>query len=305
MQNLTSLLIILIPLLAGFCIPVPARAINWLNYGLAWLVYLILFLIGLSLAKIPSLGEQLANISLTVGVLFLCLIAANLLVFIWFDRRYPWHLNRQQPTGQCGDISIVGSLKQVGSLLVGLIAGNYLSFSWLGDPQAAVNKALLILLLLVGMQLRSSGITLQQVFLNRRGVISAGLFTFASLLGGLIFALITPDVSISKGLALSSGYGWYSLSSIIMSKAYGAIWGSIALFNDLAREFFALIFIPILMRRYPTTAVSIGGATSLDFTLPAIQTSGGITAVPLAISFGFIVNITAPILMVVFSSLGF
>jgi uncharacterized membrane protein YbjE (DUF340 family) len=305
MQNLTSLLIILIPLLAGFCIPVPARAINWLNYGLAWLVYLILFLIGLSLAKIPSLGAQLANISLTVGVLFLCLIAANLLVFIWFDRRYPWHLNRQQPTGQCGDISIVGSLKQVGSLLVGLIAGNYLSFSWLGDPQAAVNKALLILLLLVGMQLRSSGITLQQVFLNRRGVISAGLFTFASLLGGLIFALITPDVSISKGLALSSGYGWYSLSSIIMSKAYGAIWGSIALFNDLAREFFALIFIPILMRRYPTTAVSIGGATSLDFTLPAIQTSGGITAVPLAISFGFIVNITAPILMVVFSSLGF
>ncbi|MCO6521801.1 MAG: lysine exporter LysO family protein [Snodgrassella sp.] len=305
MQNLTSLLIILIPLLAGFCIPVPARVINWLNYGLAWLVYLILFLIGLSLAKIPSLGAQLANISLTVGVLFLCLIAANLLVFIWFDRRYPWHLNRQQPTGQSGDISIVGSLKQVGSLLVGLIAGNYLSFNWLGDPQAAVNKALLILLLLVGMQLRSSGITLQQVFLNRRGVISAGLFTFASLLGGLIFALIMPDVSISKGLALSSGYGWYSLSSIIMSKAYGAVWGSIALFNDLAREFFALIFIPILMRRYPTTAVSIGGATSLDFTLPAIQASGGITAVPLAISFGFIVNITAPILMVVFSSLGF
>ena len=258
MQNLISLLIILIPLFIGFCIPTPARVVNWLNYGLAWLVYLILFLIGLSLAQEPDLGAQLANISLTVTVLFVCLIAANLLIF-----------------------------------------------DWLGSPLAAVNKALIILLLLVGMQLRSSGITLNQVFLNRRGVICAGLFTLASLLGGLLFALIMPDVSVSKGLALSSGYGWYSLSSIIMSQAYGAVWGSIAMFNDLAREFFALIFIPVLMRRYPTTAVSVGGATSLDFTLPVIQSSGGITAVPVAISFGFIVNITSPVLMVFFSSLQF
>lgn len=305
MQHLISLLIILIPLFIGFCIPTPVRVVNWLNYGLAWLVYLILFLIGLSLAQEPDLGAQLANISLTVAVLFICLIAANLLIFIWFDRRYPWRLNRQQQTGQSGSTSIMGSLKQVGCLLAGLIAGNYLSFDWLGSPLAAVNKALIILLLLVGMQLRSSGITLHQVFLNRRGVICAGLFTLASLLGGLLFALIMPDVSVSKGLALSSGYGWYSLSSIIMSQAYGAVWGSIAMFNDLAREFFAIIFIPVLMRRYPTTAVSVGGATSLDFTLPVIQSSGGITAVPVAISFGFIVNIISPVLMVFFSSLQF
>lgn len=305
MQNLLTLFIILIPLFAGFCIPVPARAVSWLNIGLSWLVYLILFLIGLSLAQVPNLGAELAVISFTVAVLFVCLISTNLLLFIWFDHRYPWHLQRQQTATQSGDISIMGSLKQVACLLLGLTAGHFFSFSWLGNPQAAVNKALIILLLLVGMQLRSCGITLRQVFLNRRGVICAVLFTLASLLGGMMFALLIPNVSISKGLALSSGYGWYSLSSIIMSKSYGAVWGSIAMFNDLAREFFALLFIPLLMRRYPTAAVSIGGATSLDFTLPAIQASGGISAVPLAISFGFIVNLTAPVLMVFFSSLNF
>ena len=124
-------------------------------------------------------------------------------------------------------------------------------------------------------------------------------------MAGVLFAVLKPDVSLSKGLALSSGYGWYSLSGIVMTAAYGPVWGSVALVNDLAREFFALVFIPLLMRQHPSAAVGSGGATSLDFTLPVIQSSGGIEAVPLAISFGFIVNVVSPILMVVFSTAQF
>ena len=78
----------------------------------------------------------------------------------------------------------------------------------------------------------------------------------------------------------------------------------LALFNDLLREFTALLCIPMFMRRYPSAAVGLGGATSLDFTLPIIQQSGGLKVVPLAISFGFIINIVSPVLMVGFSALG-
>ena len=46
---------------------------------------------------------------------------------------------------------------------------------------------------------------------------------------------------------MSSGYGWYSLSGIVMTSAYGAEWGSVALLNDLLREFFALVVIPLLI----------------------------------------------------------
>ena len=77
-----------------------------------------------------------------------------------------------------------------------------------------------------------------------------------------------------------------------------------ALLNDLLREFMALLFIPMLMRAYPSTAVGLGGVTTMDFTLPVIQSSGGNEVVPLAMSFGFLVNIISPVLMVVFSSLG-
>ena len=108
--------------------------------------------------------------------------------------------------------------------------------------------------------------------------------------------------SCLSGMTLALGFGWYSLSAIVMTDAYGAIWGSVALFNDLIREFFALIFIPVFMRKYPSASVGLGGATSLDFTLPIIQQSGGLKVVSLAISFGFIINIVAPVLMVLFSS---
>ena len=107
-----------------------------------------------------------------------------------------------------------------------------------------------------------------------------------------------------QGLALASGYGWYSLSGTIMTDAYGAVWGSVAPLNDLAREVIALIFIPWVMRYSTSVAVSLGGVTSLDFTLPTILQAGGTQIGPIAISFGFIVNIVSPVLMVLFSSFG-
>ena len=64
------------------------------------------------------------------------------------------------------------------------------------------------------------------------------------------------------------------------------------------------MFIHVFMRKYPSAAVGLGGATSLDFTLPIIQQSGGLKVVPLAISFGFIINIVSPVLIVLFSALG-
>lgn len=104
-------------------------------------------------------------------------------------------------------------------------------------PENTMTVLLMILILLVGIGLKGSGITLKEVLLNRRGVEMSIIFTLSVLVGGLIFALMFTDVSWTKGLALASGFGWYSLSAIVMTDAYGAVWGSVALFNDLVREF--------------------------------------------------------------------
>ncbi|WP_373745929.1 lysine exporter LysO family protein [Neisseria dentiae] len=301
MNSLITLISILVPLFLGFFISLPKPYMKAVDKVLVWLVYIILLLIGVSLSQVENLGAQIDTIIGATVLLFACIIGLNLAVLMWFDRRHPWQTAGGSKKAR---VSIAGSIKQVGCVVLGFLAGEALQDSWL-PPESSGTYCLMLLVLLVGIQLRGSGITLRQVLINRRGVQTSLLVIVSSLLGGLLFAALMPEVSWSKGLALASAFGWYSLSGIVMTEAYGPVWGSIALLNDLAREFFALVFIPALMRRHPSAAVGVGGATSLDFTLPVIQSSGGLQVVPLAISFGFIINVIAPFLMVVFSSMRF
>ena len=304
LDNLLSLILILTPLVLGFFVPVPKAWLPIVEQVLGKLVLVILFFIGLSLSQVHNLGSQLGFIIIHVAVLALCCIGSGLIALWWFDKLHPWQreLPHEQPHAAIG---MLGSVIQVGSVIVGFIAGRLLPINDLPITVDSIIKGLLMLLiLLVGIQLSHSGMTLRQVLLNKRGVQVSVLFCISVALGGVVFGLMMPNVSIMQGLALSSGYGWYSLSGIVMTDAYGAIWGSVALLNDLLREFLALMFIPLLMRKYPSTAVGLGGVTSMDFTLPVIQSSGGNEVVPLAMSFGFIVNIVSPVLMVLFSSFG-
>ncbi|EGY53015.1 lysine exporter LysO family protein [Neisseria shayeganii] len=300
MQSLLTLLAILTPLFVGFFIRLPKPWLRAVDRILAVLVYLILLLIGISLSQVGNLGQQLGGIAVSVLLLFACTMGLNLLVLCAFDHFRPWQRSLAAEEKK-QRISIGGSIKQIACVAAGFALGWLLPPAWL-PPESTGTYALMLLVFLVGLQLRGSGITLRQILLNKRGVQVALWFTASCLAGGLLFAALMPEVSWSKGLALASGFGWYSLSGIMMTEAYGPVWGSVALINDLSREFFALVFIPMIMPRFPGAAVGSGGATSLDFTLPVIRSSGGLEVVPMAISFGFIANVLPPVLMVVFSA---
>ena len=303
MQSLITLILVLTPMFIGFAIPVNTKMTALAEKGLSYLVFIILGLIGIELAQVEGLGSQVGEIALYVTILSILTIGTGLFGLMLFDHLKPWHAKKPVAKSKEHRVSIRGSLAQVICVVIGFVIGYFLPATYM-PPENTMTVLLMILILLVGIGLKGSGITLKEVLLNRRGVEMSIIFTLAVLVGGLLFALIFSDVSWTKGLALASGFGWYSLSAIVMTDAYGAIWGSVALFNDLIREFFALIFIPVFMRKYPSASVGLGGATSLDFTLPIIQQSGGLKVVPLAISFGFIINIVSPVLMVVFSALG-
>jgi uncharacterized membrane protein YbjE (DUF340 family) len=93
------------------------------------------------------------------------------------------------------------------------------------------------------------------------------------MVAGVINAFIL-DLPLKTGLAMASGFGWYSLSGILLTESFGPVIGSAA-FNDLARELLAIMLIPGLVRRSRSTALGLCGATSMDFTLPVLQRSGG------------------------------
>lgn len=304
MDGIITLLLILTPMFIGFLLPKNPRLAHFGEKILNALVFLILIVIGIELGLVDDLVSKLGNIALYLATLLLLTISSGLIALYLFDYLLPCPYYKKSDNSHIKTpISLRGSLTQVGCLAIGFVLGAYLPNS-LHPPTWSTTALLMLLLFLVGLLLKNANISLKSALFNQRGLQISVVFMVSVLASGLLFAAFFEEVSWSKGLALASGFGWYSLSGTIMTDAYGAVWGSVALLNDLMREVLALILIPYVMRLSSSSAIGLAGATSLDFTLPTLQKSGGNEIVPLVISFGFITNVVSPILMVFFSTIG-
>lgn len=302
LSHLVDVFLILAPLFVGFLFPMRKDWMRSLqNFLINASVYIILFVMGYGIAHIDNLGSGMVAIFKNAVVYWILICGLNIIVVGFWDRMRPWkdHEPKESSDGALG--KILASLKLLLFVAAGVVVGLFLP-KGLIDQNKAVTILLTMLLFLVGSQLRSSGISLRQVFLNRRGMLLVLWFVASAWIAGVVAALIL-DVPLAKSLAISSGFGWYSLSGSIITQAYGPLWGAVALLNDLAREMTAMMLIPVLMRRYPSAAVSLGGATSLDFALPTIIKAGGTNAMLMSISFSFIVNVISPVLMILFAAL--
>ncbi|MDY2795931.1 lysine exporter LysO family protein [[Pasteurella] aerogenes] len=299
---LEGLLTVLGPMFLGYLIKTKNTALLHIAAKISmFLVYVILLLMGFALGQLDDLAIQLPVIATSALTFALLTQGLNIIGLIAYDRISPAPLAH---TGQ--DIPprwklLLDSFKLCSMVFIGFIIG-FFANGWLALPFGTSTYALVILIFLVGLQLRNNGISLREVLFNKRGIATGVIFVLTSLIGGILSALILK-LPITQGLAIASGFGWYSLSSVVINEAWGAVFGSIAFFNDLSREIVSLFIIPLFMLNHRSTAVGITGATALDCTLPIIQRSGGIEVVPLAISFGFVTNILPPILLVFFSSI--
>lgn len=55
--------------------------------------------------------------------------------------------------------------------------------------------------------------------------------------------------SMAEGAAVGAGFGWYSLSGVIISEIHSVALGTIAFLSNVIREVSAIIIIPLLARR--------------------------------------------------------
>ncbi|WEM41360.1 lysine exporter LysO family protein [Photobacterium sp. DA100] len=297
----SGMLYIFLPLIIGYLITVKNPSVlDFINTQTSRLVLVILTLMGLSLAGLDNIGQNLNQIITYTLVFFLIISACNLLALPLLDRLMPTETEHGHHTLPLRDM-VMESLKLIvvvaGGLVIGLVTG--IELGWVDQASEVI---LLLLLFLIGIQLRNSGMTLKQILLNKKGIIIALTIIATSLPGGLIAAWLL-DLPYNQGLAMASGFGWYSLAGILIGDSLGPVMGGVAFLNELLRELVALSLIPMMITRYPSTAIGYAGATAMDFTLPVIQNCGGIRCVPIAIVSGFILSLLVPVLMLFFLSL--
>lgn len=307
---LSGLVIVLLPLVLGYLVPVRHPLLMAaINRSVGISVYVILLLMGIGLAGLDDLSRQLSRMGGQALLLFSIITALNLAGLWWLSKRLGLRGDTSRvvagaPTSKLA--AMTGSFALVGvvalGVALGLIGNRLLGPGVHAGAETLAEWALYLLLALIGCQLRNSGMPLRQILLNRHGLAIALTLAATSLVGGLLAAPLL-GLRWNEGLAMAAGFGWYSLSGILIGDGLGPLLGGVAFFNDLARELFAFVLIPLVIRRHAALAIGYGGATSMDFTLPVIQQHGGVTCVPVAVVSGFILSLLSPPLILFLLSL--
>lgn len=192
-----------------------------------------------------------------------------------------------------------GSLIIVGFFILGIAAG----LSGM-VPESIIDGdltfyALCALLLCVGIGIGSDRniVTKFKSLDVRMALLPLGtaLGTFA---GSLVVSFILSGRSPLDCLAVGSGFGYYSLSSIFITEYKGAELGTIALLANIIREMVTLLLSPVLAKVFgPIAPISSGGVTSMDTTLPIIMASSGEQYSAVSIFHGFILDFSIPFLV--------
>ncbi|MEG2515027.1 MAG: lysine exporter LysO family protein [Bacteroidaceae bacterium] len=165
--------------------------------------------------------------------------------------------------------------------------------------------ALCCLMFCVGISVGNDPKTLQSFKqLNPRLAFLPVMTILGTLAGCYLVSFFLTKHSATDCLAVGSGFGYYSLSSIIITEYKGAELGTIALLSNIMREIIALLCAPFLVKWFGNLApISVGGATTMDTTLPIITRYSGKEFVVVSIFHGCIVDFSVPFLVTLFCSL--
>lgn len=197
-----------------------------------------------------------------------------------------------------------GSLIIVGFFILGCLSGLFNIVP--GEECSDISfYALCALMFCVGLSIGNDSQTIKNFrSLNPRLVMLPIMTIVGTLAGTALASIVVPDRSIAECMAVGSGFGYYSLSSIFITEYKGAELGTIALLSNIMREIITLVAAPVLVKIFGNLApISSGGATTMDTTLPIITRYSGQEFVVISIFHGFVVDFSVPFLVTFFCSI--
>lgn len=296
-------------MLTGFLLH--KRNLSFIHPAITMLIWALLFLLGIEVGGNEAIIRGLHTIGLEAVVLTLggtlgSVTAARLLWQALTDgkKKRPSETNTSQPAQNDTLHALKGSLVIVGFFVLGVLC------SLMGIIPGHVGSrvsfyALCGLMMCVGISVGNDPQTLKNFrSLNPRLVFLPVMTILGTLAGTAVVSLLLTHRSLTDCLAIGSGFGYYSLSSIFITEYRGAELGTIALLANISRELLTLLAAPLLARWFgPLAPISAGGATTMDTTLPVITRVSGQEFVVVSIFHGFVTDFSVPFLVTLFCSL--
>jgi len=158
-------------------------------------------------------------------------------------------------------------LKYVLPLVLGIGSGIFLKVIPSNVFSLMIDYELYALVVIIGLQI---GKDLKLEVLKRVSGLAI-LSIFIDVIGAVITAfLLTPFYPFKEILLVTLGSGWYSYTGPFVAKYYGPVIGVFGFLVNFLREQLTFLLIPLFFRvkASPIGAIAVGGATSMDVTLP-------------------------------------
>lgn len=292
---------------------------RWQGRIVTWLIWLLLFLLGIEVGSnemivrsLPTLGVEALLLSSAASLG--CCVLAWALWRVSKDHTAQENAKNETSADKEGNPAekeglqgsslirglkvMKGSLIVVGFFVIGLLGGiEKMVPSWLLDGDVSF-VALCGLLLFVGLGIGLNPEMKKEVrSLSPRMALLPVVTIIGSWLGALLIWTVLHR-TLSDCMAINSGFAYYSLSSIFITEYRGAELGTIALLANIIREMLTLLGAPLMARWFgPLAPISAGGATTMDTTLPILSQTVGQRYIALSIYHGFVVDFTVPFLV--------
>lgn len=193
----------------------------------------------------------------------------------------------------------------IGSMILGIGFGYFIfPQSIIENLDSIASICLYVLIFLVGIDVGSNKKIVKDIKATGIKVLVIPLgIIFGSLFGGFISGLIF-SMPYNESLAVASGFGWYSLSGIMLTELASAQLGAIAFLSNVFREVMAVISIPILAKKLNYyTAIAPCGAASMDTTLPLVAKATNSEIAVISFINGVILTSLVPVCVTFFYNL--
>lgn len=275
-----------------FAHKIPKKLVRFAFQVLPYFTYILLIAIAFEFSEtLHQIERPVQILSISFILSLVTSVGAFLCCYILFKS-----IGHQPAHGKVSTALLLKSLLNISYAFIALVLGYGLAelvhyFNL--NLSISTWNLLLIFMLFIGLDLAYS--PLDRSWLNWKIMLVPLGCIIGSLAGALLSSFIIKDINLKDLIMLSQGYGFYSMSGIVVTELKNAELGSIALMNDLFREIIAILLMYSIGWRYPRSAISAAAATAMDVTLPMVKQACGNDFIPHAMVSGFILSILAPI----------
>ncbi len=253
------------------------------------------------LREIHRIGFQALLIALaTVGASIIIIKLYSMLTLISLTGT--GKIEEETDTGGQKNMTFVIIFSVISGILLGLFVIPVNSFQIL---TRVTDFALAVILFGIGLEIgyKNKIIFLQLKNISWHIIVIPFLVAGASIIAA-VFCGFFLGLNYREAAAVASGFGWYSLSGVLLAEIYSIELGSLAFLTNIFRELIAILILPFVVKYLgKITSIAPGGATTMDVTLPIIKETAGEEVVIPAFINGVILSALVPVLVPFFINL--